>query len=118
MIASSSSISLAQLGQRGARSRSVTSYGLPSSSRSSECCLALAEAGFLAAGADLAGALAGFAGAALAGVGAALTGTTAPQPLQRIFFPSSSAGAFISFLHSGQVMTRGAAMMLRLLRPR
>src|SRR3954470_23991671 len=106
MTASSLSISLAQLGQRGAKLMSVMPYGLPSpsSSRSGRGPLS-SLAGALAA---LAGGLAGLAGA-LVGRGA-WASKVAPQDLQRIFLPTTAGGALRSLSHSGQVMVMVVAM--------
>src|SRR5262245_31899130 len=94
MTASRLSISLAQLGQRGAMSRSVTPYGLASSSSSVGLGLG---AGLAALGAGLGAGRASCASSARAA-------KVLPQPLQRIFLPSTSAGALICLSHSGQVI--------------
>src|SRR5689334_16078053 len=121
-MASSSSMTSAQFGQRTLMSVSVTSYGARSGIKSS-------SGGALGAGRGrpfLAGALAGgvlaLAGAlgwgelplaggeallagALAATGVASARKTIPQSLQRSFLPSTSAGAWDRVLHPGQVMT-------------
>ena len=94
MTASSLSISLAQLGQRGEVSSAVTPIGLSSSSSSSVAFgLALTGgAGFLGGAFLIAAALpaAGFAAGAL-------TAKTWSQPLQRTFLPTAAAGTVIFF---------------------
>src|SRR3982074_1308526 len=98
MTASSLSISLAQLGQRGAVSSAVTPMGVSSSSSSS--------VGLALGLADL---ILGAGGAFL--VAGTLTAKTCWHSLQRAFFPTASAGTVIFFSHSGQMIVIASAIV-------
>src|SRR4051794_15608192 len=99
MMAFSLSISLAQKGQRGARSTSVTPYDFLSSSSSAGALAAALGSGFAAGALPLAGPGLAF------GAGWPFTGKAVPHSLQRIFLPSASAATLSCFLHFGQETT-------------
>src|SRR5262249_17090151 len=115
-MASADSISLAHSGDPGARSTSVTPYGLLSSSSflssSANGISTAGLSGFLAGGlpGGLAGGLAGLI-ALGGGLGlSSLATKVASQLLQRIFLPRISSGALLVLPHSGQVMLTFSAM--------